>query len=347
MPKLYRQLWRELYAIFGATLLILLAIILSFRLASMLHHASQGQMTLGALGALLALQALRFLALLAPLAFVLAAMLTLGRMQRDLELSAWTAGGLGYLHQVKALFYAALPLACLLFYWQFNWQSSIYRQQEWLYKKAQQEAALLLFTPQQFRTLKDGSVVHSAHIDETGVQNFFLWRPEGEGFSLLSASSGQFQTAEARRWFALNHGQRLAFQDGIFDYAHFAEALLLLPLPRIESSDKLRNLPTAALNHTPAHRAEWQSRLNPALALMIFVLLLPFLARAPVRSGRHHRLLPTFLLFAAYSNGLDALIIMMKKEKIPFIIGAYSLHLLFILLFVLLYFHATRSPPRA
>ena len=110
MPKIYRALARETLAIFFATLLILLAIILSFRLSNLLASAGRGDIALGAVAQLIAMQALRFLILLAPLSFVLAAMMALGRMHQDLEISALLASGIGYGHQLRALLLTAFPL---------------------------------------------------------------------------------------------------------------------------------------------------------------------------------------------------------------------------------------------
>ena len=88
MPILYRYLIRETLAVFLATNLILLAILLSFRLSTLLAAAAAGNMALSAVWMLIGLQAVRFLVILMPLAFVLAAVMTLGRLYRDHEISA-------------------------------------------------------------------------------------------------------------------------------------------------------------------------------------------------------------------------------------------------------------------
>ena len=94
MPILYRYLIRETLAVFLATNLILLAILLSFRLSTLLAAAAAGNMALSAVWMLIGLQAVRFLVILMPLAFVLAAVMTLGRLYRDHEISAALACGI-------------------------------------------------------------------------------------------------------------------------------------------------------------------------------------------------------------------------------------------------------------
>jgi len=87
MPILYRYLIRETLAVFLATNLILLAILLSFRLSSLLAAAAAGNMALSAVWQLVGLQAVRFLVVLMPIAFVLAAVIfAYGWTEGDLPL---------------------------------------------------------------------------------------------------------------------------------------------------------------------------------------------------------------------------------------------------------------------
>ena len=71
---LRRQLWRY----FGAILLILIAILISFRLSNLLSAAAKGDIALSAIVPMIALQMLRFILLLAPIVYVLASALVLG-----------------------------------------------------------------------------------------------------------------------------------------------------------------------------------------------------------------------------------------------------------------------------
>lgn len=348
MPKLYRQLLRETYGVFFATLLILLTIILSFRLAGLLNSASQGNIALGAISQLLGLQALRFLVLLAPVAFILGAMMTLGRWHRDLEITALLAGGIGYGQQLKALLMGGLPLGLFLLYLQLFILPWVYQQQELIQKQAQQEASLLLFQPNSFRTLPDGSVVYTEEIEGHRLKEFFLLRQDKKEKSLITADAGEFTLSPNAKIFTLFGGKRLAWTGDFekINEAQFKKAEIILPMPEQISSNRLRNIPTAELNHSPQHLGELWTRINPSLALCIFIGILPLLARGAIRGGRYQKVLPAFLLFALYINLLDFLVSQIKKERLP-ILTHFYLHF-GVLFFIFIYWQlSTRKPPYA
>ncbi|MCB1814701.1 MAG: LptF/LptG family permease, partial [Candidatus Competibacteraceae bacterium] len=74
-----RYLLREVALTFSATVTVLLAMVLSYRLARYLSQATQGLLAQDAIWSLLGLQAVRFLVILIPLASLIAIMLALGR----------------------------------------------------------------------------------------------------------------------------------------------------------------------------------------------------------------------------------------------------------------------------
>ena len=96
MPSIIdRYLIREIGLTFLATVLVLLALVLSHRLAGYLSKAASGLLARDAIFVLLGLQSLYFLIVLIPLAFLLSVMLTLGRLYHDHEMMVLTACGYG------------------------------------------------------------------------------------------------------------------------------------------------------------------------------------------------------------------------------------------------------------
>ena len=104
---------------------------------------------------------MRFLVILMPLAFVLAAVMTLGRLYRDHEISAALACGIAPRHQTRALLACAIPIGLLLLTLSMSVLPRVYRGQEALRQQAQQEAGMILFTPNTYRRLDDGTIVHT------------------------------------------------------------------------------------------------------------------------------------------------------------------------------------------
>ncbi|MDO5090157.1 MAG: LPS export ABC transporter permease LptF [Cardiobacteriaceae bacterium] len=338
MPIFYRYLLRETGGVFLATCFILLAIIVSFRLSSLLGRAAAGNMELAAVWQLIALQSVEFLTIIAPLAFVLASVMTLGRLYVDHEISALYAGGAGRSHLLRAFFCLALPIAAALLFITLYFLPHIYSTQEIIRNKARQEAGMLLFTPNTFRQLDHGLVVHTQSLAQGKLGAFFVAHNRGAAHSVIFAEHGELASGEPRT-LTLHHGKRLAWQDDNTPplYSHFARAELQLPGSAVAASDRLRNLPTSALDSRPEHLGEWQTRTNPALALLIFTLLLPRFSRNKPRQGRFQNILPAFLAFALYINLLELAVVAVKKGRIPPLPGSLWVHLGVLLLILVLW----------
>ena len=333
MPILYRYIIRETLAVFLATNLILLTILLSFRLSSLLAAAAAGNMALSAVWMLIGLQAVRFLVILMPLAFVLAAVMTLGRLYRDHEISAALACGIAPRHQTRALLACAIPIGLLLLTLSMSVLPRVYRGQEALRQQAQQEAGMILFTPNTYRRLDDGTIVHTGAIEGDQLRDFLIARDESDGgHSLILADYGEMQGDEQQRHLLLHDGRRLAW-NADHDPAHttlftYQDADLRLPGANTlaANDNRLRNLATSELGTSPEHLSEWQSRSNPAIALLIYALALPLLARSQPRQGRYQKIVPAFIAFALYINLLDLITIAIRKQQIPPLPGSYWLH---------------------
>lgn len=108
-----RYLLREILLAGLAIVVVLLAMVISYRLARYLNQAASGLLAQDAIWLLLGLQAVRFLVILIPLAVLLAIMLTLGRLYRDSEMAALKACGLQPYHLYRPLLLFAVPLAGL------------------------------------------------------------------------------------------------------------------------------------------------------------------------------------------------------------------------------------------
>ncbi|MDX1606684.1 MAG: LptF/LptG family permease, partial [Candidatus Competibacterales bacterium] len=114
LTVLDRYLLREVVLGFCATVVVLLAMVLSYRLARYLSQAASGLLTQESIWLLLALQSVRYLVLLIPLATLLAIMLTLGRLYRDSEMTALQACGFRPRDLYRPLLFFALPLSLLM-----------------------------------------------------------------------------------------------------------------------------------------------------------------------------------------------------------------------------------------
>lgn len=137
---------REIGLTFLATVLVLLALVLSHRLAGYLSKAASGLLARDAIFVLLGLQSLYFLIVLIPLAFLLSVMLTLGRLYHDHEMMVLMACGYGPLSVYRAAFMLAAPLALLSAALSLLLVPAVMELQFEVLNKARKEAEVSLFT---------------------------------------------------------------------------------------------------------------------------------------------------------------------------------------------------------
>lgn len=311
MPVFYRYIARDVVAVFVAACLVLLAIIISFRLANLLNQAATGDLSLHAVWHLLALQMLRFLIVLMPLALVLACAMTLGKLYSDQEIAAAQACGIGEPAIVRALLLVTLPVALFVATMSLWVLPGVYAKQDAVREQAEQEAAMLLFRPNTFRRLDDGTVVFVADAAQQSLTDLFIYREEGRQRSIIRAARGDISSDAAGKVLRLQDGIRVVWDADLSpqgsELTRFAHAALRLPGGRVQPDNRLRNRPTRDLPDNAEGSGELQNRINPALALLLFTGLLPRLTRSKPRSGRYQKLIPVFVLFAVYINGLNLL----------------------------------------
>ena len=331
MPILYKSIAKEILALFMAIILVLLGIILSFRLVRLLSAAVAGDMSLAALWKLIGLQALNMMIILMPVALILASVMTLARLYRDQEMSAAFACGIGLSTLNRIILIPALPIAGLILGLTLFYLPNIYAQSSLLRSQARQEAGIALLSEESFRRIDKSTSIYTGATDEKGgYLNFFIAQDNDKTSSAVFSEMGKITQQGKENFLELNQGIRIEW-DKNFDpqtasYAKFKKAALHLPTTEAKSDDKIRNLPTKELNKSPAHQAELQNRLNPALAMIIFCFAIPLIAHTPPRK-RSQKLLPAFLLFAIYINVLDLMVKAIAKGKIPVFLGCFTLHI--------------------
>ena len=337
LPILYRYLIRETASLFFAILLILMAIILGFRLSSLLGRAIRGNIGLGAVWQLLGFQAVDIVMILAPLACILAGVMTLSRLYRDHEINALYAGGIGRSHLTRALYLFTVPLAAIVLVVSLFVSPQIAERRQDVLELARQEASYALLAPNSFRRLDEDTVIHSGEEEGNKFDRFMIFQEEETqdppSRSMILADSGYFTSdSGGRRFLKLDKGIRLTWTDDAdpenASYTTFEHASLHLPNESGKNRIKLASIPTLALGKNARDQGELQKRFNPALALLVFTLCVPLFAHSAPRQGRLQRLLPAFIAFAVYINLLDGVVKAIAKGKLAVWPGSLSVHAL-------------------
>ncbi|MCP5195949.1 MAG: LPS export ABC transporter permease LptF [Gammaproteobacteria bacterium] len=311
MPSIIdRYLIREIGLTLLAVLLVLLAIVLSHRLAGYLSKAANGLLARDSIFLLLTLQLVEVLTVLIPLAFLLSVMLVLGRLYRDHEMAALAACGQGPLSVYHAIFLLAAPVALLtaglsLFAapmtmeWQFE-----------VLNRARKEAEVSMFTPGVFREVLDGQhVVYIGALEEHELRHVFIQTREQNGqLSITTGERGRQEiNAEGIRYIVLEHGHRYRGSPGHSDYdlLSFEQAVVRVDTRSpIETWRHRETLPTRQLlgSREPLHVAELQMRINSPIQVLLIALWAPLLARAQPREGRYGRIIAAMLIYTIHFN---------------------------------------------
>ena len=202
---------RELARGFGATLVVILTIVLTMFLIRTVGQAASGAVAPQDVVLLLGYVALGHLPTMLALSLFVAVVVTLGRMYRDSEMAIWFASGAGLSRFVRPVLRTGWPVLVVvallqLFVWPWGNRSSLE-----LRERYQQRSDLSRVTPGVFQTSSDGRrvfFVERESADGVNARNVFILSNQERGESVTSARSGRVQSENDARYLVLERGQR-------------------------------------------------------------------------------------------------------------------------------------------
>ena len=337
---------RELARSFGATLVVILTIVITMMLIRTLGLAAGGNVAPEDVVLLLGYTALGHLPTMLALSLFVAVVVSLGRMYRDSEMAIWFASGLGLGRFVRPVLAMAWPVlvvvgALLLFVWPWGNQSSAE-----LRSRYEQRSDLSRVAPGVFQASRDGSrvfFVDRASQEGGQAQHVFVLTRKPPIESVVSARSGQLVTEGEDRLLRLHQGQRNETDQatGSRTLASFDTYQVLVgeSAARSAQAPPPKAMNTVALLRDPSVRnqAELAWRLGMLLAAGNLLLLGIGLSAAQPRRASNWNLLLALLTFMAYFNGVNlsqAWIAAGRFQAVPLLLtlhgGAFLLALLLI-----------------
>ena len=125
---------------------------------------------------------------------------------------------------------------------------------------------MILFTPNTFRRLDDGTVVHTGAIEGGQLRDFLIARDEPDGgHSLILADYGEMQGDEQQRHLLLHDGRRLAWNaDHEKTMQGFADAIERLKTYREghgftgETGDAMNDWVDRSIKRIETYRARYE-----------------------------------------------------------------------------------------
>ncbi len=202
---------RDLARSFGATLVVILTIVITMMLIRTLGQAAGGVVSPQDVVLILSYTALGHLPTMLIVSLFIAVVVTLGRMYRDSEMAIWFASGVGLSRFVRPVLRMSWPVLVvvallLLFVWPWGNQNS-----SDLRDRYEQRSDLSRVAPGVFQTSRDGNRVFFIErdgADSVTGRNVFILSNQTKGESVTSARSGRILAEGNDRFLQLERGQR-------------------------------------------------------------------------------------------------------------------------------------------
>lgn len=304
---------KELARSFGATLVVLITIVMTIVLIRTLGQASRGNISPQDVMLFMAYSALGRLPTILTLSLFIAMVSTLSRMYRDSEMVVWFTSGRGLAGFLRPLFRFAWPVLVVvalmsLFVW--PWAN---QQTRAMQNRYEQRGDLDRVAPGQFQESSGGKRVFFIDRDVASEQasKVFISATENGKSSITTARSGKVETREGSQFVLLENGQRLENTVGqkalkISDFEEYG-ARNGSGSGFNEAAPEAKLLSTRALIAAPTrgNLSELAWRIGLALGAINFVILAVALASVNPRGGRSGNMIFVLLTFVVYNNLLN------------------------------------------
>jgi lipopolysaccharide export system permease protein len=305
---------KDLARSFGATLVVILTIVLTMMLIRTLGQAAGGRVSPQDVVLVLGYIALAQLPTMLALSMFIAVVATLSRMYRDSEMAIWFASGVGLARFVRPVLRSSWPVLLVISLLAlFVWPWVNHRNVE-LRDRFEQRSDLSRVAPGQFQTSSDGRRVFFIERDtdsgRTG-RNVFILSQNGEVESVTTAKSGRIDLDGNDRFLVLDRGQRnehnLKTQEKTLSrfegYRVLAGERVLRGVENLPP--KARRTVDLLRNPTPAHQGELTWRLGLVLGGANMLLLGIGLSETNPRRAGNWNLLFALLAFVVYYNVIN------------------------------------------
>ena len=303
---------RDLARTFGATLVVILTIVLTMFLIRMLGQAAVGNVSPQSVALLLGYVSLANLPTMLSLSLFIAVVVSLGRSYRDSEMAIWFASGIGLNRFVRPVLRVSWPVLLVVGVMAFVVWPWVNQQSAELKERFEQRSDLSRVAAGQFQSSRDGSRVFFIDRDQsdgtTSGRNVFILIRKGTKESVTTARTGHIEHAPQADFLVLDTGQRNE-QDLVTNentVARFHSYSIEVAQRHSEQATSLpfKARPTLDLLANPEPRAlgELTWRIGLTLGSANLLLLALSLSATQPRRASNWNLLFALLAFVVYYN---------------------------------------------
>jgi len=302
---------RELSRSFGATVVILVTIVVTIMLIRTLGQASKGSVNPSEVSLVLAYTVMGNLSILLALSLFIACVGTLSRIYRDSEMVVWLSCGQGIGSFFKPMIGFAFPTLVLIAGLSlFVWPWSNQKIQE-LVDRFEKRGDLERVTPGQFQESANGQRVF--FIDKASTvkgqgNNVFIATKEGDKQTMTTALHGHIENKQTgEKFLILNNGQQLIYSNTgeTLKLSEFQEYGAQIGKTDLNIGQPVpRALDTLFLVLNPSAQNSSELVFRIGLVFTSFNLIVISLALASVnpRAGKSAPLMLALFTFIAYFN---------------------------------------------
>lgn len=304
---------KELARSFGATLVVLVTVVVTMTLIRTLGDASRGTFDPADVMVIMGYTVLSDLPTILTLSLFIAILSVLSRMYKDSEMVIWHASGRGLSALLTPLLRFSWPILIAIFALAVFILPWAFGRIEDLRDKFEKRSDIARIEPGQFQESASGDRVFFIEKDVLGDQvgrNVFIVSREADKEVITSAQSGKVEWQEGGKFLVLENGQRVekhhASQEvSVSTFARYSTRIgaddqsqrSYVPAASISTQDLIRN-------PTPLHLGELSWRAGVTLAAFNLIIVGVAMAGVNPRVGRSGNLGLAFLGFVVYLNML-------------------------------------------
>jgi len=331
-----RYIFREAFGSWLMVLTVLFLIFMTNQLADILGDAAANRLPRDAVLAIFALTALRYLTLLTPITLFLGVTLALARLNRDGEMAALAACGVGAGRLLVPVGALTVLLAGALAWLAFVSTPAASQRMEEIRFRAEQNVELAAIEAGRFTSPDSGdTVLYAREVAGDELRDVFLETQQDERVIVILAARGRrvVDAATGEQSFVLYDGRRYEGVpgEGEFLVVEFDEhGIPIRPDDEEELVTDVAAKPTSELwrSQALADRAELHWRISLPLSLFVLGLLAIPLSRTAPRDGRYARLGMALFIYLIYTNLLSIGRVWVERGVVSDAVGMWWVHAL-------------------
>lgn len=342
-----RYLVKEILATTCLVTFVLLCVFSCHQLLRLFGHDSDVQVPLSIALQLVVVQLPSLLCYFLPLFFFLSAVITLLRLRHNNELIVLEASGLSTQNLQAIIMKAALPVVIVVSFFVLFAKPYLGHSYEVLKAKAISQASMDLLTPGKFYAADRGKVIYYA-TQKPGHDKpsmFIAMKPElpQKPWTILLAQQAKQQQVLDENTVVLEKGAYYQGQPGkkVFSMTSF-QSIQKWMMPQVKTiTDNPKFMSNRVLWENirhPFYSAELHWRVAGILSMLVLILQVLPLAKAPPRQTSYASVLIGVLCYVVYINLLLMLRSGIKQGWISYWLGLWPVHAFMILITCALYY---------